>query len=464
MSTMPQDAPGLLHRLRATLRRNSLDNGDADSRSQERYRRALISGIASGLAKAVSVVATLVSIPVTLDYLGVERFGVWMTLSSFAALMAFADFGLGNSLMNAVAAEDARGDSALVRRYVSAALALLTLVAALLIAGWFTLGILVPWGRVLGVAEDGLVAEEVRAATAVFVTCLALGIPATVIQRVQAALQLGYIASIWQLISSILALAGLVAVVIAKGNLVWLAIATFGLPVVVGIANSLVFWCFERRTEAPAFALVRRADMAYLARSGVLFFALQFAASLAYASDNLIIAQALGPDAVAQYSVVARLFEGVILILGLFVTPLWPAYAEAAARGDTPWIRRTLRKSLQATAAIVIAIATGLVVFGKPIIEAWVGTAAGYSFALVAAYGAWTVAKGLGATVAAFLNGMNVLRFQVLLAFAFTAFSLAAKIGLASRIGLPGLPLALLTTYVVTVLLPYGVVLRRMMR
>jgi hypothetical protein len=37
----------------------------------------------------------LISIPLTLNYLGVERFGVWMTLTSFTTLAAFMDFGLG---------------------------------------------------------------------------------------------------------------------------------------------------------------------------------------------------------------------------------------------------------------------------------------------------------------------------------------------------------------------------------
>jgi O-antigen/teichoic acid export membrane protein len=298
---------------------------------------------------------------------------------------------------------------------------------------------------------------------AVFVTCFALGIPAGVVQRVQAALQLGYVASMWQLASSLAGLAGLVAVVIAKGSLVWLALATFGVPVAINAANSLVFWIVMRRAEAPALALVRWTEMAYLSRSGALFLALQLAASLAYASDNLIIAHVLGAGAVAQYSIVARLFEGAAMLLGLFVAPLWPAYAEAAARGDTAWIRHTLRRSLQATATVMFAIVAVLVVFGKPIIVAWAGAAAGYSLALVAAYGAWAVAKGIGGTIAAFLNGMNVLRFQVLLAFVFTGLSLAAKIVLASRLGLAGLPLALLVTYLLTVLVPYVWKLRRML-
>ena len=458
----PREAPGLLDRARAYLRRSSLDESDAEGRSHERYRRALLSGLTSTAARGVGVLGTLVSIPLTLGYLGVERFGVWMTLSSFGALMAFTDFGLGNGLLNAVAAADARGDSAQVRRYVSTALLALAAISLLVLFAWTAFGGMIPWTRVLAVPAGSPVADEVRGAMTVFVMCLALGIPAAVVQRVQAALQMGYVASFWQLAASALSLTGIVLVVLVKGSLAWLALAAFGAPVLVNAINSVVFWGVLRRTQKPSPVFVRREELGHLLRSGSLFFVLQLAASFAFASDNLIVAQLLGPAAVAKYSVVAQLFEGLILLLGMFLMPLWPAYAEAAARGDTRWVERTLRRSLQLTAIVLVLSVTVLAAISKPVIELWVGTAAGYSIALVAAYGAWAVAKGIGSAIAAFLNGMNILRFQVVLALAFTAASIAAKIGLASQFGLAGLPLALLLTYSLVVLLPYGVLLRRM--
>jgi O-antigen/teichoic acid export membrane protein len=45
----------------------------------------------------------VISVPLTLTYLGSERYGMWMAISSIVALLAFADFGLGNGLVNAIA-------------------------------------------------------------------------------------------------------------------------------------------------------------------------------------------------------------------------------------------------------------------------------------------------------------------------------------------------------------------------
>jgi hypothetical protein len=43
----------------------------AEARSRERYRRAFLAGIASALARGVSILAVLISLPITLKYLGV---------------------------------------------------------------------------------------------------------------------------------------------------------------------------------------------------------------------------------------------------------------------------------------------------------------------------------------------------------------------------------------------------------
>jgi O-antigen/teichoic acid export membrane protein len=95
----------LLGKIRAVLAafRPSSTSSPTEARSRERYRRAFLAGVTSAASRAVSIAAVLISIPITLKYLGVDRFSVWMTITSLTALLAFADFGLGNGLMNVVA-------------------------------------------------------------------------------------------------------------------------------------------------------------------------------------------------------------------------------------------------------------------------------------------------------------------------------------------------------------------------
>src|SRR5439155_14854316 len=111
--------------LAANLQFHSFDTSTKEGRARERKRRVLLTAVSTIFSKAVSLLIILVSVPLTVHYLGPERYGLWMTISSFIALMSFADLGLGNGLVNAISQADGAGDRQLARRSVSAGFFLL---------------------------------------------------------------------------------------------------------------------------------------------------------------------------------------------------------------------------------------------------------------------------------------------------------------------------------------------------
>ena len=434
--------------------RGSGVHGEAEDRSRERYRRALLAGATSAAARGVNILAVLVSIPVTLKYLGVERFSAWMTITSLAALLAFADFGLGNGLMNAVTRFEAQGDRDRLRGYVAAALVVLGGLAALLVVFAVLAAPYLPWGHVLAVDPRRVPTAELSSAMCAFLVCVAVGLPATVIQRVQLGLQLGYLASLWQLAGTAAGLLALLAAVASGASLAWLILAWLATPSVVLAVSAWLFWGRQRPEFRPALSLARVAHARELAVTGSLFFLVQVGAALAYASDNVIIAHVLGAGAVAQYSVTSRLFEGIVMMSTLLVTPLWPAYADAHARGDAAWIKRALARSLGLTALGTAVLCVLLVAAGNPLVTVWVGKAVPYSFALFVGCAAWAIVKATGGTLAMFMNGLGWIGMQAVLAPIFACAAVVAKVAFAQQLGTIGIPLALLATYLLTMVVP----------
>ena len=96
--------------------------------------------------------------------------------------------------------------------------------------------------------------------------------------------------------------------------------------------------------------------------------------AIGYTSHTFVIAHILGQETVAEYSVPYRLFSIVTVVLSFFLIPLWPAYAEAAARGDVAWVRRTLRRSVQWGLAFNVTAGIVLILLGRQIIHLWVGS------------------------------------------------------------------------------------------
>ncbi len=436
--------------------RPSTAESEVEARAHERYRRALLAGITSAAARAVSILTVLASIPVTLKYLGVDRFSVWMTITSLTALLAFADFGLGNGLMNAVTRCHANGDRAGLRAYTSAALLTLGAVAVLLTVVVLAASSIIPWAAWLAVDPRQLSAAELSTVMTVFGICVAVGIPLTVVQKVQLALQLGYLASLWQLAASVAALLALLAAVALRAPLSWLVAASLGTPSLILAANAIIFWMRQRPEERPALTLAKWSYGLELARSGGLFFVIQVSGAVAFASDTLIIAHVLGPQAVAQYSVASRLMDGLVMASALFLTPLWPAYADAYARGDEGWVRKTLLRSLGATVLVTAVMGGILVAISRPLTLIWVGSGVEYSLALFAVCSGWAVLKAAGNALAMFLNGVGWIGFQALLAVLFACAVIPLKIVFARRLGVVGVPLSLALAYVIIIALPYA--------
>jgi O-antigen/teichoic acid export membrane protein len=176
----------------------------------------------------------------------------------------------------------------------------------------------------------------------------------------------------------------------------------------------------------------------------------------------LIVAHVLDAKAVAQYSVVSKLMDGLVMISALFLTPLWPAYTDAHARGETPWIKRTLIASLAATAVVTAVMSLILVGLSRPITMAWVGAEIPYSAALFAACAVWAVIKASGNALAMFLNGVGWIGFQAIVAVVFAVLAIVMKIVLAQELGIIGVPVALVVSYVICVGIPYALSMPRM--
>jgi O-antigen/teichoic acid export membrane protein len=197
---------------------------------------------------------------------------------------------------------------------------------------------------------------------------------------------------------------------------------------------------------------------------GGLFFVIQVAAAIGFQSDGLVLARILGPESVATYTVTQKLFLQVPFVLGYFLTPLWPAYAEAVARRDLMWVKRTLRRSMAAGFAVNLPAAVILFFSARWILGQWVGSAIQPPVALLAALAVWVGLNSLNGPLAMFFNGAGALRYQALTCVPMAAANLALSIFLTRRIGIAGVVLGSIIAQTLFCYLPALVYVPRLLR
>ncbi len=179
-------------RLLLLFRLRPFDTSTAGGRSIERYRRVVLTTLSACLAKVIVALTLLVSVPLTLSYLGPERYGLWMTVGSVVAILSFSDFGIGNGLVNAVSEANGKDDRELARRYVSSAFFMLSGVSLLLLVIFGIVYPWVPWYRLFNVHSAIAIAES-GPAMAVFFGCFLVSIPLGIVNRIQSGYQQGFV-------------------------------------------------------------------------------------------------------------------------------------------------------------------------------------------------------------------------------------------------------------------------------
>jgi O-antigen/teichoic acid export membrane protein len=457
------EVPGALRQRLRWLSLHPHDLSTPEGRAAERHRRAALTAVASMLAKLVSVGTALISIPLTLHYLGAERFGLWMTISSLVALMAFADFGIANGVLNKVAEAHGRDDRAAIRAAISSGLAILTAASAVLAAVFGLVYAFVDWPAVFNV-QTAQARAEAGPALAAFVLCYAATIPLIVVQRAQMGLQQGFLASLWQCAGSLCGLAAVLLAIHFQAGLPWLVAALTGAPLVAAALNTAHFFGWAQPGLRPLRTSISRDACRAVASTGALFFVLQLAAAVAYASDSIIIARLLGAEAVAEYAVPEKLFALLALAVAMALGPLWPAYGEAVSRGDLAWVRRTLRRSITLAALLTAMAALPLVIFGQQIIGLWVGGAVQVSQGLLVAFAVWKTLEAAGVAVAMYLNATRLLRWQLPIALCTCVAAITLKLLLVPKLGPAGALWAMVLAYALFAGIPYAVLLWRLRR
>ena len=430
-------------------------------RSKERYRRAALTTVAAGVARAIGLLTSLVSVPLTYRYLGAERYGIWMVLISIIAAMGFADLGIGNGLMNAISEAYGKDDRRLAREHVTSALALMLGIAVFLtVAGAVSYPFL-PWMRMLNVKSAAAAAEGAKAFLVLYAS-FAINIPLGVISRAQAGLQKGYSSQIISALGGILSLGAILVVIALHASLIWLVAASVSAGILATLFNGWILF-HEHPWLLPSRHAYSRSSARKIFNLGIMFFVLQCASALAFSSDNIVIAQILGAAAVAAYAVPQKLFSFVSSVVGMAIGPLWPAYGEAIARGDVAWVRRAFFRSFWLVLSITVPICTILVVTGPWILRVAVGKSLNAPISLLLVLAVWAVITAVSVVISILLNGAGALKEQAVLAVILAVSNLALSIFLTRRLGVMGVCLGSLITQLAIAFPTYSVLIPRVL-
>ena len=287
----------------------------------------------SGTMKAVGLVTSFLIVPITLDYLDKEQYGIWMTLSSVLLWFSFFDVGLGNGMRNYLAQAIAENNFEKGRSHLTTTLVMLTAIALLLGIVFLRAGVVMNLSKVFNTTT--LTDEQLRLP---FLIAIIMTLAVFIVKNVGVvyiALQKYGVNDLIIVLSNVVALLliFICTLVVPKGNLTIIVLILTTIPVLGFVVASIPL--FRHHPElTPRLDCFDWSYGRQILTKGIGFFFIQITSCLViFGSSNLFITQFVGPEAVTTYNIAYKYFNLLAIAYTIVISPMWNAYTDAYVKG-----------------------------------------------------------------------------------------------------------------------------------
>lgn len=354
---------------------------------------------------------TFLLVPLTLGYLGARDYGIWLTMSSVIAWFGFFDIGLGNGLRNRFAEAVARNDKELARTYVSTTYFGLTAIFGGLWLIFIPVSFFIDWNVVFNIPVES--EHNLHLLVMYIFTLFVMRFVLKLISIIITADQKPAISNTFDPISNVISLLIIyILTLTTQGSLMYLAVAVTFSPVFVLLVASVYFFSRDYKNYRPSIRYFRASQFRDLTGLGFQFFIIQIAVLVIFSTDNMIIAQVLGPEAVTPYNIAFKYFHSVSMAFAILMNPLWSAYTQAYTLNDISWIRNITRKLVKIWLLVLLLVVIMVMISG-PFYKLWVGDKVEIPLVLTVFMGLYILISTWNNIFVYFINGTGKVRFQL---------------------------------------------------
>ncbi|MCB9023077.1 MAG: oligosaccharide flippase family protein [Lentimicrobiaceae bacterium] len=404
------------------------------NRGHERSQNIKRNILYSFFIKGGSIIISFLLVPLTLHYLGATDYGIWLTLSSVVAWFGFFDIGLGNGLRNKFAEALALNNKELARSYVSTTYFGLTIIFGTIWVIFIAASFFVNWNTIFNVPLEN--AQNLQTLIVYVFTLFIVRFVLKLLAVIITADQRPAISNTFDPISNVLSLIVIyILTLTTQGSLMYLALAVTATPVLVLVVASVIFFGRDYKDYRPALSYVKMSQFKELTGIGIQFFIIQIAVLIIFATDNMIITQALGPEHVPAYNIAYKYFNSITMVFAIIMNPLWSAYTQAYVKNDIPWIRNITTKLTKFWLLILAGVILMILISG-PFYHIWVGDEIEIPILLTIFMGLFILISTWNNVYVYFINGTGKIRLQLYSSIIAAAVNIPVSIYFAKNLGL----------------------------
>lgn len=380
----------------------------------------------SAVLKVIGLATSLMIVPVTLNYLNNEVYGIWLTMSSVLYWFAFFDIGLGNGMRNYLTEAISTKNYVEAKSIVTTTFFLLSVVAFVLGVIVFVVLFMIDLNKLFNTTLiSGQYLRDTMLVASVFTLMMFV---VKNVGMIFVAMQKYAMNDLLLVLGNVLALFVIyVLTLTTEGNLFYVVLAFTMIPVLVFLLASVPVF-IKYADIRPSWKAVDYGLAKKVVGKGLGFFLIQITSCIViFGSSNLFISRFCGPSDVTVYNIAYKYFNLLAIAYTIVISPLWNAYTDAYVKGDLAWVGRTFNKTLKIWLLTVACGLLMLVVSGL-FYWVWVGTAVNVPVSVSVCVLFFICMFNLNNCVTYLLNGLNKIRVQIYTSVGFTALFLCVMI------------------------------------
>ncbi len=382
-------------------------------------------------------------VPLTINYISAETYGIWLTLTSIVTWFSFFDIGFGHGLRNKLAEAIANGEKEKGRIYVSTTYAVLSIIIGIALGLFFVINPYLNWSKILN--APATIGHELSLLALIVFSFFCLQFVFKLLNIVMTANQEPARASLHNFLGNVLSLVLIYALTkFTSSNLIFLGLALSAAPVIILLIAGFILYHKRYREYAPSLNHIDFSYAKELMGLGGKFFIINISVLVMLNTDHIIILQLLGSTEVTVFNVTHRIFAVVTMVYGIIATPLWSAYTDAYTKSDFEWIKKTVKVCLKIWYGLIGV--TVLILLASPMIfDIWLGDTVDVPFVLSIAMSTYVISYVYQTIYSFLLNGVGKIKLQLYISVFAAIIHIPLALFLCDKFGLVGL--TLLSTY-----------------
>ncbi len=407
--------------------------------------------VGSFLNKGIAIFVSLALVPLTIDFVSAEQYGIWLTISSIVSWMSYFDVGFANGFRNKYAESKAQGDMVLARKYLSttyiALIIIFTLVAILaLIANRY-----INWNAIFNLQNEGI---NFTSIFDILIVLFSLQMVVNIFHRLLNADQKPALASVVVTIGQILVLLLILIFthLFTQGSLEMLSWIVMGVPCLVTFIISICAYKSYYKDISPSVKyidihLVK--DILYL---GAKFFIIQISMLFTFQFANIILTHVLGPLAVTQYNIAYKYFSIIQMFMVIVLSPYWSAFTDAYAVKDYSWMQRQYNQLSKLANWSVIPLFI-MVIISPVVYRLWLNNSVDITLELSIFMAIYILVMVHSSMCMSLINGIGCVKLQMIVYIISAIISVPAMYWACIKYGIIGVLLIPIMIYLIQMIM-----------